>query len=101
MAKDPLDLVLTMARDWTDPAVVRDAPDRVPPVIHQLIEWCEALSEQIEEHHHFRVTLMAQVNMWRFESDNLTPASEDGSQALLECAYDLEQLLNKPPSAPE
>lgn len=30
-------LLIEMAKDWTDPAVVRDAPDRVPVVIEQLI----------------------------------------------------------------
>lgn len=29
--------LLAMARDWLDPAVVRDAPERVPHVIAQLI----------------------------------------------------------------
>lgn len=30
-------LVIAMAKDWTDPVVVRDAPERVPFVIEQLI----------------------------------------------------------------
>jgi hypothetical protein len=33
----PLPLLLAMARDWTDPVVVRDAPDRAADVIAQLI----------------------------------------------------------------
>jgi hypothetical protein len=33
----PLPLLLAMARDWTDPVVVRDSPDRAADVIAQLI----------------------------------------------------------------
>ena len=44
---DPLDVVLAMAKDWTDPVVVRDAPSRVPHVIEQLIEHCEALRDAL------------------------------------------------------
>lgn len=43
---DPLHLVVAMARDWTDPAVVRDAPARVPHVIEQLLDHIEALSAE-------------------------------------------------------
>lgn len=37
------DLLIEMAKDWTDPSVVRDAPERVPHVIAQLIEAIEEL----------------------------------------------------------
>jgi hypothetical protein len=39
-----LALLLQMARDWTDPVVVRDAPERVSHVIEQLIEAIESLT---------------------------------------------------------
>jgi hypothetical protein len=38
-----IDRLLTMARDWTDVAVVRDAPARVPHVVEQLIAEIERL----------------------------------------------------------
>lgn len=46
---DSLNSVIAMAKDWTDPSVVRDAPERVPHVIHQLIDHCERLSSALKE----------------------------------------------------
>jgi hypothetical protein len=43
VGKQSLDLLIAMAKDWTDSAVVRDAPERVPHVIAQLIEAIEGL----------------------------------------------------------
>lgn len=43
---DPLHLTLAMARDWTAERVVRDAPERVPLVIQQLIAWCEKIDAE-------------------------------------------------------
>lgn len=37
-------LLIAMAKDWTDVAVVRDAPERVPHVIEQLIAEIERLA---------------------------------------------------------
>lgn len=45
---DPLALVIAMAKDWTDPVVVRDAPDRVPHVIERLIEAIDALTRDLQ-----------------------------------------------------
>jgi hypothetical protein len=49
---DPLPLLIAMARDWTNPAVVRDAPERAANVIEQLIEALAAprMDETLDEY---------------------------------------------------
>lgn len=41
--EEEVEVLLAMARDWTNPVVVRDAPERVPHVIEQLIAAIERL----------------------------------------------------------